>query len=214
MADSVRVPQQQRSIETRSSILAAARALFSEKGFHGTNSKEIAARAGVSIGSFYSYFKDKKVLFMEVFKAYEHERVMQILRGQHDPRSLDAPGARHAIVRSIITSILATHDMSPAFKREAMAMCYADPDVEGFHSEIESQIYAQTVEFFRQFKDRLRVEDLEAAAVVVSNAVEIVVHHIKLFNTSVSEERLIEALSDMIHRYLFDGEAPASGGTG
>lgn len=210
MAPSVRVPQQQRGIETRNRILAAARNLFSAKGFHGTNSKEIAAEAGVSIGSFYSYFKNKKVLFMEVYKAYEHERVMQILRGQRF-EDLDAPGARRTIVRNIIASILNAHDMSPEFEREAMAMCYADPDVEGFHTETERQIYDQLVAFLRQFEDRLRVVDLEAAAVVVSNAVEIVVHHIKIFATAVPEDRLIDALADMIHRYLFDDETPPSG---
>jgi len=210
MSPSVRVPQQQRGIETRNRILDAARNLFSAKGFHGTNSKEIAAAAGVSIGSFYSYFKNKKVLFMEVFKAYEHERVMQILRGQRFD-DIDAPGARRAIVRNIIASILAAHDMSPAFEREAMVMCYADPEVEGFHTEIERQIYDQLVAFFRQFEDRLRVTDLEAAAVVVSNAVEIVVHHIKLFETAVPEERLIDALTDMIHRYLFNDDTQSPG---
>ena len=144
MADSVRVPQQQRSIETRNSILDAARALFSEKGFHGTNSKEIATRAGVSIGSFYSYFKDKKVLFMEVLKAYEHERIMKILKDQNRQR-LEATGSR-AIVRGIIESVLEAHELSPAFDREAMAMCYADPEVEKFHAEIEHQIHVQLTE--------------------------------------------------------------------
>ena len=211
MAPEVRVPQQQRSIETRKRILAAARDLFSTKGFHGTNSKEIAAQAGVSIGSFYSYFTNKKVLFMEVFMAYEHERVMQILRGQ-SRQDFERQGGR-AVVGGIIRSILQAHDMSPEFKREAMAMCYSDPEVEGFHAEIERQIYDQLVAFFSQFQDSLRVTDIEAAAVVVSNAVEIVVHHIKLFNTSVSDDRLIEALTDMIYRFLFnDGECPPACG--
>lgn len=210
MSPSVRVPQQQRGIETRNRILDAARNLFSAKGFHGTNSKEIAARAGVSIGSFYSYFKNKKVLFMEVFKAYEHERVLQILRGQRLD-DIDAPGVRRAIVRSMISSILSLHDSSSEFHREAWAMCYTDPDVEGFHTEIEHQIYDQLTAFFRQFEDRMRVTDLEAAAVVVSNAVEIVVHQIKLFHTPVSQERLIDALADMIHRFLFDEETQPSG---
>ncbi len=206
MADSVRVPQQQRSIETRNSILDAARALFSEKGFHGTNSKEIATRAGVSIGSFYSYFKDKKVLFMEVLKAYEHERIMKILKDQNRQR-LEATGSR-AIVRGIIESVLEAHELSPAFDREAMAMCYADPEVEKFHAEIEHQIHVQLTETLGQIEDRLRFADLEAAAVVISNAVELTVHHIKLFNTPVPGPRLIEALSDMIHRFLFRDSGP------
>ena len=56
----IRTPQQKRSEETRKRIIAAAERLFSEKGYYNTNSKEIAKAANVSIGSFYSYFKDKK----------------------------------------------------------------------------------------------------------------------------------------------------------
>jgi AcrR family transcriptional regulator len=201
MSPSTRVPQQQRGIETRDSIMASARALFSAKGFHGTNSKEIASQAGVSIGSFYSYFKNKKVLFMEVFKAYKHEQIIQILRDQNRQRMETQGGA--AIVRGIIESILAAHDLSPEFDREAMVMCYADPEVEGFHAEIERQINAQLLEMLRQVEDRLCVVDLEAAAVVVSSAVEITVHQIKLFEPPIPEKRLIDALTDMIHRFLF-----------
>jgi AcrR family transcriptional regulator len=201
MGPSTRVPQQQRGIETRDSILAAARALFSVKGFHGTNSKEIAGHAGVSIGSFYSYFKNKKVLFMEVFKAYEQQRIMQILRDQNRQR-LESQGGR-AMVRGIIESVIAAHDLSPEFEREAMTMCWADPEVKTFYTEIEGQIQAQLVESLQQVRDRLRVDDLEAAAAVISNTVEANVHHIKLFDAPLPDNRLIDALTDMIHRFLF-----------
>ncbi|MBW2355897.1 MAG: TetR/AcrR family transcriptional regulator [Deltaproteobacteria bacterium] len=208
MSPKTRIPRQQRGIETRDSILAAARELFSAKGFHGTNSKEIAGRAGVSIGSFYSYFKNKKVLFMEVFKAYKQEQIIRILREQNRQR-IETLG-RATIVRAIIESILAAHDLSPGFDREAMVMCYADPEVKEYHGEIERQINAQLVETLRQVEDRLRVTDLEAAAAVVSNAVVMTVHSIKIFDAPLPRDRLIDALAEMIRRFLFnDSEAPA-----
>ncbi|MFD1909576.1 TetR/AcrR family transcriptional regulator [Paenibacillus rhizoplanae] len=54
--DKIRTPQQERSIRTKEAIIRAAMQLFSDKGFYQTNTKEIAAAAGVSTGSFYSYF--------------------------------------------------------------------------------------------------------------------------------------------------------------
>jgi DNA-binding transcriptional regulator YbjK len=50
MNKKTRIPRQNRSVQTRDKIIIAALELFSEKGFHSTNSKEITARAGVSIG--------------------------------------------------------------------------------------------------------------------------------------------------------------------
>ena len=61
-----RVPTQKRSIEKKQRIKDAALKLMSEKGYFATSSNEIAREAGVSIGTFYSYFKDKKELYAEL----------------------------------------------------------------------------------------------------------------------------------------------------
>ena len=62
----IRVPKQKRSIEKKQRIKDAAIKLMSEKGYHSTSSNEIAKEAGVSIGTFYSYYKDKKDLYKEL----------------------------------------------------------------------------------------------------------------------------------------------------
>ncbi|HAW15603.1 MAG TPA: hypothetical protein DCW41_02750 [Clostridiales bacterium] len=62
----IRIPKQKRSIEKKQRIKDAAMKLMSEKGYHQTSSNEIAKEAGVSIGTFYSYFKDKKELYAEL----------------------------------------------------------------------------------------------------------------------------------------------------
>lgn len=60
---------QQRAIQTRNAILAAARDEFSAKGFHGARVDVIAAEAGVNKQRLYANFKDKAGLFVEVLKA-------------------------------------------------------------------------------------------------------------------------------------------------
>jgi AcrR family transcriptional regulator len=47
----------------RESILKAAGAVFSRKGFHGASVEEIARKAGVGKGTIYLYFEDKTRLF-------------------------------------------------------------------------------------------------------------------------------------------------------
>lgn len=61
-------PQQKRAIETREKLIAAAVELFNEKGFYDTTTKDISKRAGVSIGIFYNYFKDKSKIYYESMK--------------------------------------------------------------------------------------------------------------------------------------------------
>ena len=197
----VRIPQQKRGIETRKRIIQAARQLFSRKGFHGTNSKEIAAEAGVSIGSFYSYFQDKKSLFLEVLKEHNDQIVEKIFRRKDDKPFYGGDGKE--LIYSLIESGLAAHDLSPEFHREALSMRYSDPEVEKFFSRTEGLVQEQLISLFKSMGDKLRVKDLRAAAAVVIGAFEEVVHTIRIFQSRVNEKRLVNELADMISSYLF-----------
>lgn len=50
-------------------VVAGAREVFMREGFEGASVDEIAKTAGVSKATLYSYFADKKLLFLEVAKA-------------------------------------------------------------------------------------------------------------------------------------------------
>ena len=49
-------------------LLDAAAAEFGEKGFHETSVVSITQRAGVALGSFYTYFASKDALFRAVVR--------------------------------------------------------------------------------------------------------------------------------------------------
>ncbi len=69
-------PQQERSIQRLEAILEAAVELFVAKGINETTMSEIAARAGISIGSLYQFFPQK----VAVIKAL-HDRFTIRLEG-------------------------------------------------------------------------------------------------------------------------------------
>ena len=54
----------------RDLILAAAREIFGEKGYHSTTSEEIAKRAGVGKGTIYQYFESKHDIFLQMHIQY------------------------------------------------------------------------------------------------------------------------------------------------
>jgi len=54
-------------------ILAAASSLFTKQGFHGTSTRDIAAKAGVSLGNIYNYFATKEEIFVSLLETYEKE---------------------------------------------------------------------------------------------------------------------------------------------
>ena len=59
----VREPRTERGRRTQRAILDAAAAEFGEKGFHDSSIVSITIRAGVALGSFYTYFESKEALF-------------------------------------------------------------------------------------------------------------------------------------------------------
>jgi AcrR family transcriptional regulator len=62
---------------TRSAIVAAAKRLFVEKGYHHTGTEEVVAEANVGTrGALYHHFADKQALFEAVFISVEEDLVM------------------------------------------------------------------------------------------------------------------------------------------
>ena len=97
----IRTPQQQRSITTKNKLESAAKTLFSKKGFHGTNAKEIADEAGVSVGSFYSYYSDKKSIFMEIIEEHNEKRKLEIIRNISGD-AIQAKESVYQIIKAIV----------------------------------------------------------------------------------------------------------------
>lgn len=58
-----KTPRTERGRRTLRALLDAAAAEFGEKGFHDASVSGITARAGVALGSFYTYFESKDALF-------------------------------------------------------------------------------------------------------------------------------------------------------
>jgi AcrR family transcriptional regulator len=54
----------------REEILHAAADTFAESGYAKTSMKEIAARAGISVGMLYNYFKGKEEIYRELIEHY------------------------------------------------------------------------------------------------------------------------------------------------
>src|SRR5664280_1854457 len=65
--------RERQKTERRRRIEAAARAVFREKGYDAATTREIAARAEVSIGTLFAYAADKRELLTMVYRDELHE---------------------------------------------------------------------------------------------------------------------------------------------
>lgn len=201
-----RVPVQSRGIQTKSSIINAAKELFEEKGYHGTNSKEIAARAGLATGTFYSYFNDKKPVFLEVIRNYYREITETVLSdaavdilNMEIRKKEDLKKMIHELVRALYNA----HSISPKLHREITAMIYSDPEVETLIKGEEKNSMNAVRALLSKISGRLAVKDIDAAAEIILRSSEEVIHRLRMFENTIPDERILNELEDMLYRYLF-----------
>jgi AcrR family transcriptional regulator len=84
---------------TRAALVAAARRLFVEKGYHHTGTEEVVAEAAVGTrGALYHHFADKQALFEAVFITVEEDLVMDAAKNLADP----ADGALNQLRQGLI----------------------------------------------------------------------------------------------------------------
>jgi AcrR family transcriptional regulator len=90
-----REPRTDRGRRTQRAILDAAAAEFGEKGFHESSIVSITIRAGVALGSFYTYFESKEALFTALVQDMSgrvRDHVAPVLTA-HAGTAIEAEGA-------------------------------------------------------------------------------------------------------------------------
>src|SRR5262245_43792395 len=65
-----KAPRRRRGEIRVAALLAAAAAVFAEKGYQAATMTEIAARAGAAIGSLYQFFPSKEALAAALLQRY------------------------------------------------------------------------------------------------------------------------------------------------
>jgi AcrR family transcriptional regulator len=78
---------QQRSEETRRTILDTAEELFIQQGYTATGVAEICEAAGVSKGAFYHHFESKQAVFLVIMEdrlSYINQAMQQVLDDQRE----------------------------------------------------------------------------------------------------------------------------------
>ena len=204
----LREPKQKRSIKTKTKILRTAIKLFAKKGIHGTNTKEIAAKAGVSIGSFYSYFHDKKTLLLDVLEDFLRQIYTTIWENEEFPFTGTGTSEKerlYGVIQTVIVRMMKAYDLSPEFHRQTHALRYSDPDINRLYEEDRTREMQQIQGMLKNIGGRMRIKDPEAASIVIHNAAESVAHTAKFLGSSMDEGRLINELTDMIYHYVVKG---------
>ncbi len=144
---------QKRARQTHQAIIEAAADEFAENGYQGTNTKSIAGRAEVSVGSVYRYFADKSELLHNVASA-RYDRLLQAIQYPPEMTLGDVPDvARHAVesVLSYHRRRFALHDVIQLRRR-------VDQLLDELAARTDKILIERTIEMMRRLGARGDVE--------------------------------------------------------
>ena len=130
----LRNPIQKRAIEKKEKILEYGFKLICDKGYHNVDAIQIAKYSGVSTGTVYQYFTDKRDIFLQGLEKYSKNMMFPInnlIDKKIDKNNL------HQELKKIITSIIKTHTMSKTAHEEITAMQHTDNDVAEIFNKYE-----------------------------------------------------------------------------
>ena len=203
---------QKRARATYDALMAAASDVFAEKGFDATQTPDIARRAGVSVGTFYRYFADKRQVFIEMIT--EHlEQTYELVMGNLTPDAFAVTRTardKRAAVDHVIDVLFRNAAEHPDLHFVFLAMSMRDTEVAEIRARFEQRGREALAALIEAVVPRDRIPDSMAAAEVIQLAAE------EAATTTSggrgpakSAERarvLRAALTDMIYRYVFGTE--------
>lgn len=152
----------------RQHILDIAASVFANRGYHNTAVKDIVAAAGISVGSFYFYFKGKEQLFTELFVTV-NESFRQMADRVVDP--LNYSLAKN-FARVIAANLWMYQQNRELAKLMLIDVVGVNPEFDKIRSESLRKTCDDMVERFTQFSERgiIQVPNVKVAALAFESS--------------------------------------------
>ncbi|GAB4509988.1 MAG: hypothetical protein Tsb0020_26860 [Haliangiales bacterium] len=195
--------RQERARRTYEALIKSADELFTERGFDATQTPDIAQAAGVSVGTFYRYFSDKKEIYIEATRRRLANAHRHILNGLTPDRFVGK--VRRTTVSQALQVLLQNTMAFPEQQRVFVEMAMRDKQVAALREEFDTASRHQLTDLFASICPADELPDPEAMAYVVYTAVRECAYHIAgvTGQAPVDSHRAFQALVELVMRALF-----------
>lgn len=191
-------PKQARSREMVEMILTATARVLVREGYEGTTTNRVAEVAGVSVGSLYQYFPNKKSLLMTLMERHLGEMMAVFDEKFGKLKGAELEDAVYALVEAAVRAHAVDPELHRAFVEQV-------PRFGGLGAvrEVETRIEEGLHGYLESRKEELAPEDVRLAAFLVFRTVESTTHAAVLDHPAYLEgDQLIEELTALVVGYL------------
>jgi len=205
MERKTRRPSQIRSQDKYEKILAAAFLLFNEKGYYKITTADIAKEAGVSTGSLYSYFVDKKEIYIEVFTRISDKFYAPTIEfwEENGPINLKDEESIKKLFKIFIRLMMDCHNFSKLFHSDLTALELLDEDIAAIRTMSENKKEQNTRDVFELIKIPFKNKEASDIFLHYCNVlIDDVCHSILYDNTIKNTDLYIEQTVDLLYKLL------------
>ena len=191
-------PRQARSRDTVKAILKAAAQVFASRGYAGTTTNHVAARAGVSIGSLYEYFPSKDALLVALADAHidEGQAILEeVWAGIHTCRGMAE------VVRRFARAMVELHANDRALHRMLFEQSPLPQKTIRRVIELEEEASARLEALLRS-QPGLTERDPALAAAVIVQCIDSLTHRLVLHRSDVSKDAYVEEMVALVTAYV------------
>jgi|YelNatPaOPRAMG01_1025707.scaffolds.fasta_scaffold65817_2 AcrR family transcriptional regulator len=201
-----KIPSQERSRKTMAAIYEAAAQVFAAVGYAEATTEEIAAKAGVSIGSLYHYFAGKEAVLNGLWEMYARE-IMAIV--QEIDRDIRQKGfVDKTIIPWLLHIVLELINDNRAQNRLFISQVGLPETIIQKRSGLIAYIESTMEAIFRDFAN-VRITDPRIGVHMIVTTVQAVMHdYILNASDKIRADNFIEELADMMGRYIFADDDP------
>lgn len=121
----------QSETETKQRILDAAQRLFASRGYNGTTTRDLAAKAGVAEGTLFRHFENKKAILVEVATQGWVELLTDLLT------ELSEMGSYKAVAQVMRRRMMRMHKNA-----DMMRVCFMEAQ---FHPDLRDRIQSEVI---------------------------------------------------------------------
>ena len=121
----------QSETETKQRILNAAEHLFASRGYNGTTTRDLAAKAGVAEGTLFRHFENKKAILVEVATQGWVELLTDLLT------ELSEMGSYKAVAQVMRRRMMRMHENA-----DMMRVCFMEAQ---FHPDLRDRIQSEVI---------------------------------------------------------------------
>lgn len=143
---------------------------FTKKGYYNTTTAEIAKFAGVSTGIVYSYFKDKKDIFLQSLDLYFANLYSPVI----DKLKTLSSSNLETSLKEIINLTISSHSKNASSHEEFVAMSHLDEDVHESFMLAEFKLTECILECLKN--NNISIENTNEKVHIIYNLVESLCH--------------------------------------